>query len=305
MYKYYGGEKEQQPKYLLLPLLRLLKCKWKEVRGNEMTVMRRIDQIESMVMIYQKMIESLVGIRVVVVVATIIMMTIVQRRRGNGANEQERPKSGIIVVVDIVVQGRHHPPHHRHPPTRQHRQGRHRLDHQTVIIRVIVARIIMMIGSQRDYIIAVIVIVLKMIALLVRRNTMTVDGRGKWIRKIQVGITTLIIHRAMVIVNQQEAVVGATVLGGIGRQRAEEATMSMIIAIATNMTMTDTTIPILMQDEVTQLAIMTATILMTSIRVENLMESEDSVLWVRRCLIQLQFFPAAESEGSVAAGGRE
>ena len=100
---------------------------------------------------------------------------------------------------------------------------------------------------------------------------------------MQVGIPTLI-HRAMVVVNQQEAVVGATVLGGIGRQRAEEATMSMIIAIATNMTMTDTTIPILMQGEVTQLAIMTTTILMTSIRVENLMESEDSDLWVRRCL---------------------
>ena len=85
MYEFYGGEKEQ-PKFLLLLLLWLLNCKWKEVRGNEMTVMRRIDLMESMVVFHQKMIESLVGIRVVVVVA-IIMTTVTQRRRGNGANE--------------------------------------------------------------------------------------------------------------------------------------------------------------------------------------------------------------------------
>ena len=121
-------------------------------------------------------------------------------------------KIGIVVIVDTAVLGRHHPPppthHHRTPPTRQHR-----LDHRTVIvIGDIVVRITMMIGSQCDKIITVIMIVLIMIALLVRRNTITVDGRGEWIRQIQVGITTLI-HRAMIVVNQQEAA-GAAALEG-------------------------------------------------------------------------------------------
>lgn len=120
-------------------------------------------------------------------------------------------KIGIVVIVDTAVLGRHHPPppthHHRTPPTRQHR-----LDHRTIVIRVIVVRITMMIGSQCDKIITVIMIVLIMIALLVRRNTITVDGRGEWIRQIQVGITTLI-HRAMIVVNQQEAA-GAAALEG-------------------------------------------------------------------------------------------
>ena len=62
--------------------------------------------------------------------------------------------------------------------------------------------------------------------------------------------------------------------------------MTVIIAINI-MTMTDTTILIpmtIMQGEVTQLAIMTTTIPITSIRVEKIMESEDLDWSVRRCL---------------------